>query len=38
VAQVNFQVSASAQDGYFLSVGGFNSAVFTIYTSGGAGQ
>jgi hypothetical protein len=32
VVQVNFQVSASAQNGYFLSVGGFNSIVFTVYT------
>jgi len=38
VVQVNFQVSASVQNGYFLSVGGFKSTVFTIYTSAGTSQ
>ena len=33
VVQVNFQVSASAQFGYFLSVNGIDSTVFTIYTA-----
>ncbi len=35
VVQINFQVSASAQFGYYLSVNGVNSNTFTIYTTSG---
>ncbi|HUD98625.1 MAG TPA: SBBP repeat-containing protein [Bryobacteraceae bacterium] len=35
VVQINFQVSTSAQFGYYLSVNGINSNTFTIYTTSG---